>query len=546
MLQINTISSKLFSSIFLVGFAFLLLGCGMRFYKSSNKPLTKSLETINLAIQTQKYFIIHQAEKQWHLAMPATVVENGEFNIKGLVEAVGITEAYMADKLKKNEADDIRIAYSRRFGAQNNASHQIHLYLPNEHVIGNEINFPISLITKIENYQTSVFPTVLSHIILNPYILLPFLCSCPYVYSYNNANLKFEGNLYSGAIYPNLERHDYITIPNMAVIDGKYKFRLENPRSDEQQFTNLMQMMVVNHPADVKVLPDRKGNLHTIKDLQKPEVAVSSDSINQLLQVTEKDGQLYQFGEYKTGDDLSSIVLKFKNDAKITNTKLVLSLKNSDWAGYIYKEVMSLFGNKLPVWQKKKMKHSSDEINARSVAQGTLLSAYLKTKNGWKFIDYFNTPGSIITRDLILPIEIADVENDIEIMLKGGFRFWDLDYVAMDFSKDETLQINYLQPKSVLDSLGNDHSASLIATDSNYLNQLTVSDKFDISFDYIPKKENLSQTMILNAKGYYNRLDKFEGKIQLAELMKIKKSSFSAFSKKKYIEIANLYAATKP
>ncbi len=527
----------------------ILSGCGMRYYKSTKISAENFEEKINYALEYGKYFIIHQGDKEWHVANPAKFIENGVFKIIGRLDTVGYLEDEMRDRLEINKGNRQNLAYSSRFGRKNKASHQIHLFVSDSLTIQTDFSLPLANIRKIDDYITAPGATFLSHVGLTmaaPAIVLWAACRCPYVYAYENSKLNFKGNLYSGAIYPNLERNDYLTIPNMAVTEGKYKFRLENPRDDEHQFTNFMQMMVAHHPYNLKVLPDRKGNLHTIKDLQKPQEAVSSDSKNQLVQVLEKDSQFYQFNENQEVDDLNSIVLKFKNEAKITNPKLVLSLKNSDWAGYIYKEVISLFGNKLPAWQKKKMKHSTDEINARSVAQGTLLSVYLKTKNGWKFIDYINTPGSVTTRDIILPIEIIETEKDVEIMLKGGFRFWDLDYAAMDFSPDETLEIEYLQPKSVLDSLGNDHSAALLTDDSNYLNQLTVSDKFEITFDNIAKKENLTQTMILNGKGYYNRMEKFEGKIQLGELMKIKKTSFSAFSKRKYLEITNLYAATKP
>jgi hypothetical protein len=545
----TSILSKRVSPILFFVAIFLLSGCGARFYKSITIKSKNFEKKIGKAIELNKYFFIHQGEKEWHLANPAKLNENGEFNIIGKLDKVGYTEGEMWEKLEKNRGQRENLAYSPRFGIRNFASHQIHLFLPDSLAIPTDFSVPISKIKKIEDYVTAPTATFLSHIgltLIPPTIILAIACNCPYVYSYDSSKLNFQGNLYSGAIYPNLERHDYIAIPNMALTDGKYKFRLENPRDDEQQFTNFMQMMVVNHSNQVKVLPDRNGILHTIKDLQKPQDAYSLDSENQLDQVSEKDGKFYQFAEYQDIEPLNGIVLKFKNKAKTTNPKLVLSLKNSDWAGYIYKEVVSLFGNKLPAWQKKKMQHSTEEINARSVAQGSLLSAYLKTKNGWKFIDFINTPGSITTRDLVLPIDITDPNTDVEIMLKGGFRFWDLDYAAMDFSENEALKIEYLHPKSVLDSLGNDHSAALFGDDKNYLNQLTVSDKYDITFGSIPKKENLSQTMILNAKGYYNRLDKFEGKIQLAELMNIKRTSFSAFSRKRFLEITSLYATSNP
>lgn len=544
-----TFAQKLLFSTLLISALFLFSGCGMRFYKAWTIPSEKRADKINLAIKERKYFIIHQGEKEWHLANPSTISENEQVYIKGKLEDIGVLEAEMRDRLEENRQRGSNVAYSSRFGKRNVASHQMHLFFPETTTNENEFSLPLSSLIKTEDYDLALGSTMISHLLLTggpPLIFLLAVCNCPYVYSYDNTKLNFEGNLYTGAIYPNLERHDYLTIPNMAVTDGKYKFRLENPRENEQQFTNFLQMMVVHHSDQVRVLPDRKGNLHTIKDFQKPQKAESFDLKNQLTEVTEKDGQFYQFSEYQDKEPLNGVVLTFKNESKKTKPKLILSLKNSDWAGYVYKEGVSLFGNKLPAWRKKQMHRSGDEINARAIGQGTLMSAYLNTKEGWKFIDFINTPGSVTTRDLILPIEITNPTNEIEIMLKGGFRLWDLDYAAMDFSQNEILQIDYLPVKSVTDLHGNDHSKTLLVDDSSYLQQLTANDKYEITFDNISKKENLAQTMILNGKGYYNRMDKFEGKPQLSELWKMKKSGFSAFSKKKYIEMTNLYAATKP
>ena len=535
--------------ILLIACLFILSGCGMRYYKAWNIPPEKSIEKINLAIKERKYFIIYQGDKEWHLANPSTVDENEQVYIRGQLEDIDVLETEMRDKLEKNRQEGNNVAYSSRFGKRNIASHQMHLFFPETAIKENEFSIPLSSLIKTEDYDMALGATLISHLVLTglpPIIFLLAVCNCPYVYSYDNAKLNFEGNLYTGAIYPNLERHDYLTMPNMAVTDGKYKFRLENPRENEQQFTNFLQLMIVHHSDDVKVLPDRKGVLHKIKNLQNPTKAASFDLKNQLSQIAEKDNKFYQFDEFQDKNPLNGIVLTFKNESKITKPKLVLSLKNSDWAGYVYKQGVSLFGDKLPAWRKKQMHRSGEEINARAVTQGTKMSAYLKTKEGWKFIDFIDTPGSVTTRDLILPLEIADTVSDIEIMLKGGFRLWDLDYAAIDFSQDETLQIDYLQAKSVVDRQGNDHSGTLLADDSSYLEQLNANDKFEITFDNISKKENLSQTMILNGKGYYNRMDKIEGKPQLSELWKMKKSGFSAFSKRKYLEMTNLYAAKKP
>ena len=532
-------------------FIFLLSGCGMRYYKSSTVPLENSVSSIEKAIHDNKYFIIHQGDKVWHLDKPFVSYEaNQQMFIKGRAEEVAPPQAYMSYKLEKKRKYGSTITQSRRFGPEPQASHQMHLYLSGEFKEENKAIIPFEVISKIDSYDSAVGATIGTHLLLTvaPILFVRFIiCNCPYVYSYDSTQQNFEGNLYSGAIYPNLERHDYLTMPDMPLTEGKYKLRFENPKDNEQQFTNYLQLMVVNHADNLKVLPDRKGVLHTIKTPEKPYKAQSSDQADQLRQVVEKDNQSYQFGEYQEASPLNSIVLSFKNNADTKQAKLLLTLKNSDWAAYVYKEGITLFGNKLDYWRKKQMKRSNDEMNERAIEQGTLMSAYLKTKTGWQFIDFINTPGSVAKRDILLPLDLADATSDVEIMLKGGFRFWDLDYAAIDFSKDEVLEVNYLKPELVTDADGKDYTSTLISDDTHYLNQLTAEDKFTITFNAVPRKANLSQTMILDGKGYYKRQDKVEGKVQLSKLLKMRKTGgFSQFSKEKYLEVTNTTATLKP
>ncbi len=52
--------------------------------------------------------------------------------------------------------------------------------------------------------------------------------SCPYIYAYNGQSYVFNGDIYAGAIYPCLERHDYTRLNGMLAVDGKYRIKIAN------------------------------------------------------------------------------------------------------------------------------------------------------------------------------------------------------------------------------------------------------------------------------------------------------------------------------
>ncbi|MES2795305.1 MAG: hypothetical protein V4683_05025 [Bacteroidota bacterium] len=145
----------------------------MRFYKSDEIYTENFEEKINLALKGKKYFIFHQGGKEWHLANPSANKENEQINIKGNLEGVGNLEAEMTRRLiKKN------LAYSSRFGKNNKATHQIHLYSNNAQINENEISVPLSSVTKIVDYNTAQGATVASHVamtLLLPNILIAFI-----------------------------------------------------------------------------------------------------------------------------------------------------------------------------------------------------------------------------------------------------------------------------------------------------------------------------------------------------------------------------------
>lgn len=100
--------------------------------------------------------------------------------------------------------------------------------------------------------------------------------SCPFVYSWDGERFVFDGEPYGGATTRGLERDDYSVLEHLDAEGGVYRLMVTN-EVQETQFTNLMELWVVDHPAGVRVVPDEGGRLHTVEDPLPPAAAREGD-----------------------------------------------------------------------------------------------------------------------------------------------------------------------------------------------------------------------------------------------------------------------------
>lgn len=79
--------------------------------------------------------------------------------------------------------------------------------------------------------------------------------SCPFVYTLDGADYNFRGEIYGGAIAPNLERDDYMPLPGFAAVDSVFKLKITNELK-ERQYTDVAELLMVEHSENITVLMD--------------------------------------------------------------------------------------------------------------------------------------------------------------------------------------------------------------------------------------------------------------------------------------------------
>ena len=93
--------------------------------------------------------------------------------------------------------------------------------------------------------------------------------SCPFVYTTDGEDYSFAGEIFGGALYPKLERDDYLSLPALKPFENNYHIYLNN-QAKEIQSINLAELFVIDHPSNSDVIIDKYGNAFTTTAINKP------------------------------------------------------------------------------------------------------------------------------------------------------------------------------------------------------------------------------------------------------------------------------------
>ncbi len=407
------------------------------------------------------------------------------------------------------------------------------------------MSIPFSAIERVEVYDVSMGKTVFYNVCLGTAavlvvaVLLVVASSCPFIYAFDGETYEFAGEIFSGTIYPPLERHDYLPLPTLKAVDGEYRIKLAN-EVREVQHTNLTELWVIDHPRGAEVLVDKYGVPHTLTDLHSPTEAVTLGGEDVLAGVAAAaDEMIYMGGVPEEAKaDVDGVVLTFDRPPEASEAKLVFQGKNSFWLDYVYGEFVELFGDAYADWFEDQKDVPAEELLQWSLDQGIPLAVYVEDAGEWRFVDYYHIAGPMAARRDVLAFELpaSDVE-EVRVKLEFGPMFWEIDYVALDCSADLPVQIYSVPPASAIAQDGRDVSGLLFGDDDRYYVQPEVGEYAFIAFLAPGATEGMARSTFLHSKGHYEIIRNPQGKPDLKLLYSFQKPGrFVEFSKEIFLD----------
>jgi len=352
--------------------------------------------------------------------------------------------------------------------------------------------------------------------------------SCPFYYSYNGTDYILDGEGLLFSPLPWWERSSIVMMENLKPVDGSYKLKVTEELTETSYFDRLS-LLVVEHSPDVTVYPDFYNNLYTIRNPIKP-ISCIDDSGNACMALMEKD-DIYWLPQpdfeklmdtdndgiidsYNESDFYKEIVLEFPRPENITHAKLLYRLKEQRFG------TVGIWGGMLHALGRNNLDKLRD-IYGDQVIEWVL--SQMMTLEVWNGTDWVvlhraaDATASTKGNNMVFSLNLTDIDTDnIKIKFKSIVGVQGVDYVFIDYSEDEDIEVTEIMPSAIIGGA----KEKILVDDSEYL-VLESGDCIYVTFPELPNSENKSRTYLISDNGYYlhdyNNVVNYTGEVE--ELM---------------------------
>ncbi len=516
-LRKRIILTRVLSFLLVISFCSYTTGCV--FYKARQKPVSEKPIADFSKFKPEAYtFLVHFGDETWQLSSVELNLE--EDKVYGYVAPVNPTIQAVYSNIDIGDTKVLRekARYSR----------QVHFYINEFNDLQNgKVSIHGSAIEKAVVYNVDGTITTLANggiaaltylVILVVYILI--ICNCPHVYAFDGEEYNLETSLFTGAVTKGLERHDYKILPDY--LTDQVQIKIVNEEL-ELQHTDLLELLVVQHAPGTIIAPDANGSIYSINNPIAPSRTLTAEGKDYSFEINEQDDLPFAFDAHGE-NDFSDLYLTFDSipEEKV-NGNLVLRLRNTTWGGLVYKQFISKFGSYYEKWSEKNQDKPGDKTMEWARSQGIPLAVEIKENGNWKSAGYIDLIGEINYSTIALPVEFSGDGNPVEIRLRSGFMFWELDYVALDLENKLVVDYEILKPNQARGQEGVDFTESLSYADENYMHHLNSGDYTEVVYEPITSASGMDRTLILHSKGYYQSNFNLSGKPQFGKLLRYRK-----------------------
>lgn len=331
--------------------------------------------------------------------------------------------------------------------------------------------------------------------------------SCPYIFTFDGDDYRFESETFAGAICQGLERGNLEPLKFLEADDGILKMVLAN-QSPESQHVNEIGLLAVDYPKGSRVTTDARGGVHTITDEISPQSATAFDGRDVAAEIHAADGNYFEYtsDESQTSDiDLrDGLIVEFERPVDASQIKLNVTAVNTYLGYFALEKMFSQRGPNKLAWY--------HQLNTNPLEQKKLFNWV--QREGWLEISLWENdswvtagwlpdfgPRKAGEKTVVMNIEHIQSEN-IKIKLESATDLWRIDCVTADYSDDLPVSIRPLSILTATNDMDEDVTHILNHKDSQYYSTLPGNFAM-LEYEDVPPVENLSRTYLLKSSGYY-------------------------------------------
>ena len=339
-------------------------------------------------------------------------------------------------------------------------------------------------------------------------IVLATKQSCPFVYSWDGSQYVFDAEPYGGAITRGLERDDYSELEHLREQNGLYRLLITN-EVDETQFTNLMELWVVDHARGSRVVSDENGNLRSYTEIQKLSAARDRDGNDLLLWLQATDRRIWE-PDTVAGPDGSlrqEVILTFPKPESATQVNLIANAATGIWGSYMIKRMVELHGRDTAAWLASLDKNPAglQAIHAWGEREGTYrLPIEVEEPTGWMVRGALPNGGPLLAEDRAIPLDISHTRGtQLRIRLRPPVGYWAFNSFTAAYGSGQAVNVNRVAATSARTSGGRDILPDLAAADDRYYPMPDTTDEAEVTFRAPARKPGRDRTIFLHSRGWY-------------------------------------------
>ena len=534
------LSLKQFKNVVTAFFIITTLSYCHNFYKATTINPSGGSQTskdLNQLKQQNRYFILRSGKKAYY--MNNLSLSADQTTVTATLDSLPAPHKLHLKNGIKGKQRYIRL--------QKDILNEVHIYIPADSIQRGTYTLRLNKVQKIEVIEKDKGRTTTSYVVgaigytvgafaVVAIIIAATKSSCPFVSAYTDDQFSLQGEIYGGAIYPQLARDDYMPLRMQPMADGTLQVKISN-ELQEKQYTDFADLLVITHDKNSRVLSDEKGNLYEISRPESPVKAWTTNQPDVLASVLHaNDNSLLHFDDTAATNAGNYLITQFNKPANVQKAKLILSLKNSYWLDYLYGEMAKGFGSYYSTFIKKQHKTPVAQLLQWTKDQKLPLEVSIKTRTGWQKITDLTTIGPLATREVVIPVDLSNSDdNPVQIKLSSGFMFWEIDYAAIDYSNNKAFGVETISPAVATDETGKNVLAVLQKRDGIYLSQPVPGNMVTLQYKCKPQQSNSARSYILHTKGYYEHVRDFKGSPNVSFLKQFKQpNAFPLFSLQLY------------
>jgi hypothetical protein len=332
--------------------------------------------------------------------------------------------------------------------------------------------------------------------------------SCPFIYSWDGQRYVFDAEPYGGAITRGLERDDYGELPSLVADHGAYRLLVAN-EVNETQYTNQLQLLVIDHAPGVTIKADEFGRFYAFDSLAAPSSARDQDGRDLRPWLAASDQIIWEplAPPDRAHVARQEITLTFARPPAATKGFLVARVATGLWGSQMIRQFSQLRGTALADW------YATIDTSlpaAAALRQWNLreelyaLKLAVEEPTGWHVRGILPGGGPLLAADRVVPLDLSYVRGDsVRIRIRPPYGFWALNSFAIAYRTAGEVHVTTLEPATAHTSDGRDVLGDLTAADARYYVMPNTGDYGFVTFAAPPLAPAVTRTVFAHARGYY-------------------------------------------